>query len=222
MGGAEAGQGVPVGKLILVPAVLSLGITLLRLVGELRNWSPIFFNRAAGGGFAVVGIVWLVPILGVYFALNLAGVGQGPASKGRAIGFALGSLLVLPAAAGVAALLGFREPRLGQIVVFAVASLVAIPIAYRGWPALGATLLGYGLSARIPVAAVMLIAILNNWGTHYELGTPNLPEMGLVTKWVVIGLVPQLTFWMAFTAVVGAIFGSVALAVARRERPATA
>ena len=34
-----------IGKLILVPAVITLAVTLLRLVGELQGWSPILFNR---------------------------------------------------------------------------------------------------------------------------------------------------------------------------------
>jgi len=59
-------------RLILAPALITLGITLLRLVGELNRWSPALFNREAGGGGALIGIVWLVPILGVYFALRLS------------------------------------------------------------------------------------------------------------------------------------------------------
>ena len=34
-----------IGKLILVPAVITLVVTLLRLVGELQGWSPTLFNR---------------------------------------------------------------------------------------------------------------------------------------------------------------------------------
>src|SRR3990172_9861836 len=37
-------------KLILVPAVITLAVTLLRLVGELQGWSEGLFNRSAGGG----------------------------------------------------------------------------------------------------------------------------------------------------------------------------
>jgi hypothetical protein len=34
-----------IGKLILVPSVITLAVTLLRLVGELQGWSPTLFNR---------------------------------------------------------------------------------------------------------------------------------------------------------------------------------
>jgi hypothetical protein len=41
--------------------------------------------------------------------------------------------------------------------------------------------------------------------------------MGWFAKWVVIGLVPQLTFWVAFTMILGAIFGGITLAVIGRR-----
>ena len=40
------------GQLILVPAVITLAVTLLRLVGELQDWSPALFSKAPGGGGA--------------------------------------------------------------------------------------------------------------------------------------------------------------------------
>src|SRR6267378_70506 len=72
-------------RLIVVPAVITLAVTLLRLLGELQHWSPKFFSREAGGAGAIVGIVWLVPIFGVYFAWKLAKVGLAPGA-GRVIG----------------------------------------------------------------------------------------------------------------------------------------
>ena len=81
-----------VGRLILVPALITLAITLLRLAGELLRWSPSLFNRAPGGPGALVGIVWLIPLFGIYFALRLARAGRsdsgpdtlrGPALAGK-------------------------------------------------------------------------------------------------------------------------------------------
>jgi hypothetical protein len=37
-------------------ALVTLAVTLLRLVGELRGWNPEYFSRVAKGGLAVVGI----------------------------------------------------------------------------------------------------------------------------------------------------------------------
>jgi hypothetical protein len=58
-------------KLILVPSLITLGVTILRVVGELRDWSPLFFGKEAGGGGAIVGISWLPIFFGIYFALKL-------------------------------------------------------------------------------------------------------------------------------------------------------
>jgi hypothetical protein len=160
--------------------------------------------------------VWLVPIFGVFFARKLVAAGMGPAGAGRALGMALLGLVLVPAA--IFAAQALKLPFLGVLPLLGIASLLAAFVAYRGWPALGRVLLAYGLAARIPVAVLMLVAMMANWGTHYELGPPELPPMGLFTKWVAIGLVPQLTFWIGFTMVVGAIFGSVAAMIGGRAR----
>lgn len=209
---------VQVGRLILVPALITLAVTALRLVGELAHWNPVFFSRQAGGAGAIVGIVWLVPIFGVYFARKLLAAGEGPAGAGRALGLGLLGLAFVPAAIflGRALKLSF----IPMLPLLAASSLLGAFVASRGWPALGRVLGAYALAARIPVALLMLVAMRANWGTHYELGPPQMPAMGLFTRWAVIGLLPQLTFWIAFTVVVGAIFGSVAALIGGRARSA--
>jgi hypothetical protein len=202
-------------RLIVVPAVITLAVTLLRLIGELQHWSPKFFSREAGGAGALVGIVWLVPIFGIYFAIRLNQAGHGPTSRGRAIGFALAGLL-----AGIVlsfAIFKLSLPIVATIVLANLASFLALWIAYRGWPELGKVEVIYGLAARIPVAIVMLVAMTANWGTHYELGPPGFPQMSLVSKWFVIGLLPQLSLWIAFTVIVGSLFGSLALLFQKRQ-----
>jgi hypothetical protein len=196
-------------RLIVVPAVITLAVTLLRLVGELQHWSPTLFSREAGGAGALVGIVWLVPIFGIYFAIRLNKAGQGPASRGRAIGFAVAALLAEVAL--VFAISSLSPNIVATIVLVNLASFIPLWIAYRGWPELGKVDLAYGLAARIPVVLVMFVAMAANWGTHYELGPPGFPEMSLVPKWFVIGLLPQLSLWIAFTVIVGSLFGSTAL-----------
>ena len=96
--------------LITIPALITLGITILRLVGELQHWPKPWFSAAAGGGGAIVGISWLPIIFGPYFALKLAGAGEGPSSAGKAIGFAfLGLALLL--VSGVIAQRSFAHHR---------------------------------------------------------------------------------------------------------------
>ena len=74
---------VSIPQLIFIPSVITLGITILRLVGELQHWPTSLFNPAAGGGGAIVGITWLVPILGVYFAMKLSAAGRVPRASAR-------------------------------------------------------------------------------------------------------------------------------------------
>lgn len=199
--------------LVTVPAIITLAVTLLRLLGEVQNWSPRFFSRQAGGAGAIVGIVWLVPIFGIYFALKLANAGERPASVGRA------ALLPVLAIAPVA-ILAILTKNAGSTISFsavALGSMLAAWIACQGWPALGRVLFAYALAARIPVAIVMLAAIFGDWGTHYDVPPPSpLPVTGPFLKWVLIGLIPQMTVWIAFTLMVGGLAGALAVAVARR------
>jgi hypothetical protein len=210
--------GVP----ILVPAVITFAVTLLRLVGELQRWSPSLFSREAGGGGSLVGISWLVPVFGVWFGWKLAQAGAGPGKVGPALGWAILAIAIMPAG-GFAAikLFGVNPQGFTAFGIFVVLSIVGLVIALRAWPAIGGVLLKYALAARIPVLLIMLAAMLGNWGTHYDVAPPGLPAMAPLTKWFAIGVVPQLTIWIWFTVAVGALFGIAAGAIASR-RPATA
>ena len=169
-----------IGKLILVPAVITLAVTLLRLVGELQGWSPALFNRGDKPfSPSLVGIVWLVPVFGAWFGWKLTRAGSGPGSLGRAFGLTLASLAVLPLFSFLAPKAGILPERLWRpnvpltesftiLSVFVAFAIVGVAIGILAWPALGRTLLAYGLAARIPVALLMLVAMLGNWGTHYD------------------------------------------------------
>jgi hypothetical protein len=208
-------------QMILVPALITLVITVLRLVGEMQHWSSSLFNSSAGGGGAIVGISWLIPVFGVYFARKLEGSGEGPSSAGKALGF---SFLAFALNTGVA--FGTFALKLGPLVIFpiwAVSCAIAVAIAFSGWPALGRTLLAYAFAARIPVAIVMLIAIFGNWGTHYDVAPPDWPQvnsMAPAVKWFWIGFLPQMTIWIYLTVVGGMIFGAITAAIMGRGRVA--
>jgi hypothetical protein len=205
-------------SLILVPSVITLAVTLLRLVGELQHWSPVFFSRAAGGAGAVVGIVWLVIVFGIYFAWKLASAGPTPPA-GRVIGFA--ALAIALAVGTLTAVVKAGGSQNAQFLAFLVVSVVAAVIAYRGWPALGRVNFVYGLAARIPVVIVMLVAIYANWGTHYDVAPPNLAGTAPLTKWFMIGFMPQMFIWVPFTMCVGALVGGFTLLVVGSRSGAT-
>ena len=207
-------------RLVRVPALITLGVTLLRLIGELQGWSPALFNREAGGGGALVGIAWLAPIFGIYFALRLSQSGTAHIKAGKTFLYAVAGLAAffVIGFGGLRALgLNANKPSFASLVIFVLASLVAGIIAYAGSPALGKVIFACGLAARIPVALLMLAAMFGNWGTHYDVAPPGFPGMGLFAKWLIIGLVPQLTLWVAYTMVLGCLCGGIALALFRRK-----
>lgn len=182
------------------------------------NWSPSLFNRTVGGGAALVGIIWLVPIFGSYLAVRLAAADLRPRNLGRALGTNVVSFAVL---AGFLAV-GFSRPTASvpQFLAIGAGSWAAIAIAWRGWPALVAALVRYGLLARVPVAMVVLFGIVGDWKTHYDSPPPGLPTMGTLGRWIATGVIPQLTLWMAVTVVLGMLCGIVAVAIAAsRSRP---
>ena len=209
--------------LIALPAVITLAITVVRLFGEMQGWSRVWFNPDPGGGLAPIGIVWLVPIFGIYFAVKLSNAGEGPESAGRAVLFAFLGLVIT--AIGFFAAFAVSQPgRLLAQLVVGIASVIAILLIQRkAWPALCKTLLAYGFAARVPVAIIMFFAIRANWGTHYDGPPPNFPaDMAWFPKFILIGLLPQLIFWIAFTVIVGTLFGAAAVAIAHRGRQTSA
>jgi hypothetical protein len=211
--------------MIVVPALVTLAITVLRLVGELQHWSKTFFNPAAGGGGALIGISWLIPIFGIYFALKLRGDGFEPTSKGRAVIWPLLGIVINIGATVALFALGLQKASpqtfflLGGVICY-----ITIAVAFRGWPALGRVLLGYALAARIPVVVVMLVAIFSHWGTHYDVLPPEPPAglvaMGPLARWFWIGFIPQMTIWIFMTVVAGMLCGGIAYAIAGQKRAA--
>src|SRR5215813_2742040 len=58
-------------SLVLVPALITLGVTLLRLVAEVIRAPGWLASSEAGGRGALLGIVWLPLLFGPWFALRI-------------------------------------------------------------------------------------------------------------------------------------------------------
>ena len=196
---------------------------MLRLAGELSEWSPRFFSNETQGIFPsgmtwLFGITWLPLPFGAWFAWKLLAAGQAPPGSALTV-FRYGVLGALLAVAGLrfvvpAAPIPF-PPLLLLIWAFMVAGAA---IAWRAWPQLGRTLLAYGIAARVPVAVVMLLAMIGQWGTHYDyVGVAPAQAMPLLARYLWLGFFPQLVFWVAFTIVLGFIGGGI-LTLVRRLR----
>lgn len=194
-------------RLILYPALITLAVTVLRVVGELQRGSKALFNPEQGGAWAIVGIVWLVPIFGAYFGYRLAREGDRPAGLGR--GLLIG---VLGAAIFVAGFLLFQkiiQNFTGIVLMWTMAALAGA-LQILSWRGLFKVLAAYAYSARVPVAIVMLVATLRNWPSHYNANAPGLsPMMGFF----LFGFVPQLVWWVSFTIVLGTLAGVMAAAL---------
>ena len=66
-------NGIDIKGLVAAPALITLAVTLLRLAGEFLELPAWLASREPGGPGALIGITWLAPIFGVYFAYRLAG-----------------------------------------------------------------------------------------------------------------------------------------------------
>lgn len=210
-----------IGRLILVPALITLAVTMARLAGELLGGPRSLFSREAGGQGALVGIVWLIPLFGIYFGLRLARAGQGPSSAGKAAGFAL-LAFALSTVLGFGAFALVQSP-VGQLGIFAVTSWIAIAVARPGWPSLWRVLIAYGLAARVPVLVVMLLSIFGGWDTHYAKPRPDFPSMGPWGIFFWTALLPQFSVWIYLTVVGGMVFAALAAGVSgRRASPVSA
>jgi hypothetical protein len=204
------GDATPLWRILLIPSAITLAVTLLRLWGELRGWPSLLFSTAPGGGAAIVGITWLVPVFGVTFAWRLA-PRERDLSPLRVLG---GSTLALVVVLGLPLLVGLvkkDQGALGLLGVFAVASILGTLGSLAAWPALGRTLLAYGLAARVPVAIIMYLAMSGGWQTHYDMAPPGFTGMKVAARWFWLGLLPQMTIWLAYTVIVGTMAGAIAL-----------
>ena len=207
-------------RLIAVPALISLAVTIVRLIGELEHWSSTWFSSETGGiapsGMSwLIGITWLAAPFGAYFAFRLVASGQGPESVQKAVicsVLGIGILLTWALRLIPSPNIGFPKVLIFVWLVMVVAASFQLP----GWPRLFKVLLSYGLASRMPVAIIMLLAMLGNWGTHYDyVGMPPEFQMPLVPKYFWLAFFPQLVFWVGFTIVIGSFCGAITAALMR-------
>ena len=210
---ATAHDPVSIRHLVLAPALITLGVTLLRLAGELSHWSPTFFTRSMGP--SIVGIAWLAPIAGIYFAVKLSRSGCGPKSFLSSVGYSLLGVIVLVVCAFLPSTLGLEHGFYDRLIYGWAIFVVAALITRRGWPQLFSALTIYGFTARIPVAIIMFFAFRGNWGTHYDAVPSDLPALGLTAQYLWLGIFPQLTLWVAYTILAGMLFGTIVSGIAR-------
>ena len=200
-------------RLIAAPSLIAISVTAVRAFGEVHHWPSPIVNPAVCGR-AILGVVWLVPIFGVYFALRLSPTTAGLRSVGRPTIFAIGSLLLKLAGTFI-----MERPGVGYIARvstnFALTA-VALGLQAAAWPQLFKVLLTYGYASRIPIAVVEFLAMRGHWGTHYDALDPGFPQIGFWQTYTRVNLVPNIFFMEAYTAVVGGLLGIFVVAAMRR------
>jgi hypothetical protein len=96
----------------------------------------------------------------------------------------------------------------------------------RGWRAVLKALLLYAVASRGAVAALMVVATAFRLGSHYDLSAVKHLRVGGDEYWftsggarqiLYLGVIPQLTFWVAYTVVAGLI--GAGLVAVFRMRP---
>jgi hypothetical protein len=215
MGNTTSPTKATITKLIMYPVIITLAITLLRLFGELMGGPAILFSRAAGGGFAIIGISWLPFVFGPCFAVKLFDRNMKPSSFGKTIGFAIIGFLIL----GFGGILAFTPTFsfTGHIAVGLLLIVIAAVLQYIPWHELAQTLIAYGYLARVPVVIVMYFAMRGDWYTHYAAVPAPYDKLAFWTKFLYLAIAPQLVMWIAFTMTVGALFGGIYVAIVRRK-----
>lgn len=197
-------------RLVLWPTVVTLAISLARLLGQVQGWIP----PTSGGALHPLGITWCIFVFGGWFGFRLARSGSSPT---LARPWAL-ALLALAAAAGV----GFWQFRAlaeagsetdfaalrGAVAMIAAVTGAGALLMFAVWPRLAFTLLLYALPARLTIVAITWLAKRCEWNTHYtKFGRAGLerdmPETMLAAS------VAQLGFWVPFTILGGMLVGGI-------------
>lgn len=203
-------------SLVLIPALVSLVVTVLRLVGELNGWNATLFGNAAPGtktAQGLFGISLLIPIFGFWFGLRLRTLTDQPASVGRSalilligVGVMIGGMWAL-AKADLVAFPKEEQPVVAKGFGYMLGLMaVSAGVAVAAWPRLGLTLLVYAVLARIPVIVITWLAVDGAWDTHYAKPAPGLlPPEGVGT--FAFLAMPQYTFWIVVTMLFGGLFG---------------
>src|SRR5262245_38872642 len=205
----------PLLRWILVPALVTLLVTALRFAGELLELGPPLFGRqGGGGGGALVGIGWLIPVFGAVFALRLLRAGHSLARPVSALATLLVGVGFVAVAFAIAGLL--MAPTPWAMAVGACGSVIGGLFAFHAWRDLGRLLFAYAIAARAPVMAIACADVFLQLGTHYGRLAPGAAEQGPLTRALVLCLA-QAVFWVPLTLLGGGLAGQVAVALGRRR-----
>ncbi|MCR9247711.1 MAG: hypothetical protein NXI31_22010 [bacterium] len=210
------------GRLLLWPTLLTLGISTARLITEVLG----MVTTRSGGALHPLGITWLVFATGAFLGWRLSGDGSGPRLRpGWSALLAGGGLAAVIAAvmAKFGPLIGkspedvlFGDVRAAVMFIIAVTAFMTV-IGLIVWTRIAIALLLYAIPARLTVLAFTWLAKVMGWDTHYtKFGPPGI-ELDSVAETLVSASIAQLGFWVPFTMVGGTFAGCVAASLRRNQ-----
>ena len=202
-------------RLIAIPALISIAVTALRLVGELLHWPKPLVNSDICGK-AILGVIWLVPIFGTYFAVKLSHAGDAPQRFAWPVVLAISALALKLAGTLIMESHGMIYAL--RLSMNFIVTLIGLVLSAVAWPTLSKALLVYGYLSRIPVAIVQYLAMRGRWGTHYDALDPGFPPIGFWQTFLRVSFVPNIFFMEAYTVIVGALIGTAVVAIVGRVR----
>ncbi len=209
--------------LVLAAAVLTLGVSIARLTGEVQGWIP----PQSGGALHPLGISWLVFLFGAVFGIALQRKGSAPrvplaplwallcmAAVVGSVAWQFGPFLKAEATAAV-----YERLRPAVLTLAGIGTVLAI-VGFVIWPRLALMLLAYGLLARGIVLGITWLAKASAWETHYtKFGPPGI-EVAELSETMFAASIAQLGFWVPYTIVGGMLAGCVFGLLGRPRRVA--
>ena len=202
-----------IAPMLCVAALLTLVVTVVRVVGEYHTWDPSWFSSEAGSPFNPFGIVWLVPVFGFLFGRRLS---RSRGTPRFVTGFFVpmfGFFAIMAAAVFVGRLEG-REMYDALTYVFYAGPVLSL-LALFAWPRAFVAMLGYAIVVRVPVMLVQYLDVQNGWQTHYGRVHEALGELGADDRIWLLTLA-QAGFWIPFTVTLGSAFAAIGAAMPRK------
>lgn len=206
-----------VGRTVLIAGLLTLLISLVRLIGELQGWNPKFFPSGPGGQGGYVGIVWLIPVVGFLVGRKLKQLGKGPGSR---LFVLVAVLLGLGAIAGIGyQAMKFEEAaKVKEYFTYMIYGAGgAALLVLLAWPRAFVALLCYGVFARGPVIGIQYLMIHlhgETAKTHYEMTHPKVGVLTAAERAHSL-MLAQAGLWVPITIVAGALFALLGSLTAR-------
>ncbi|MFO1051056.1 MAG: hypothetical protein U1F36_02430 [Planctomycetota bacterium] len=212
-------------SLVLIPSILTLAVTGLRVYGELHDWGPMLVGTRQGGGEGgYVAITWLMFVFGLWFGIRLQRSPAALANRKRAFMLSVaGAVVLIAAMAGLSAagLVSFPDkehPVVPHGAPYLVAALaLSTIVSFTAWPRAAFALLVYAALARIPVLVVTKLAIDKGWDVHYAKFAPGFVPPPHDELFMNLAL-PQVTFWPAATVISGTLMASLGALLAGQKR----